>query len=65
MVNLVLKRWSFRQYLLLILLIVSSTIAIIDEQKRDRFFELCVFALGGYLGQQMPQGIVNGKEDNH
>lgn len=51
------KHWTFRQASMCILILGITILSFRDETAREIYYDLVKFALGGYLGQQIPQGV--------
>ena len=59
------KHWTFRQWLMTILVVGMTVFAFQDKEARMVYFELAKIALGGYLGQQAPQlRLTEGRKNN-
>jgi hypothetical protein len=50
------KEWTFRHFALLILLINITFLSWTSEESKLIYFDLAKIAVGGYLGQLLPQG---------
>ena len=54
-----LKHWTCRQFLMLLLALGATIIAYVDPSFRNNYADLIKFSLGGYLGQMLPKGKDN------
>jgi len=57
------RHWTFRQWMMSVLLLGMTVFAYSDSQARKVYFELAKIALGGYLGQQAPQALLIGRKE--